>query len=69
MREVITGEELIDYLQQMLSAWIQDKDRYGAGDEWVKKDMDRMLACKDMVEALIHEPVNMGKDGTVTTGF
>ena len=28
-----------------------------------------MIACKNMVECLIGEPVNLQKDGKVTVGF
>ena len=31
--------------------------------------LDAMIACKEMVESLIEEPVNLGLDGKVTIGF
>ena len=72
MREgnkLISQETMLNYLQMMLTAWKSDVDRYGRDDRFVQKDLDRMCACKSMVETLIGQPVNLRIDGKVTVGF
>ena len=65
----VTVQQMLDYLQSYLDAWLADKEKYGMEDRTVKKDMDRLLGCKSMVEALIGVPVNLTLDGTVTIGY
>ena len=62
-------EQMINYLQQMLDKFTDEMERYGKDDRIVEKRFDDMIACKEMVEALIGEPVNLQKDGKVTVGF
>ena len=69
MEITVTQQQMLDYLQMFLNAWLTDKATYGMEDRTVKKDMDRLLACKSMVETLIGQPVNLTLDGTVTVGF
>lgn len=65
----VTVQQMLNYLQSYLDAWLLDKDKYGMEDRMVKKDMDRLLGCKSMVETLIGVPVNLTLDGTVTIGY
>ena len=65
----ITEESLINYLQSQMNDFIKEKERYGVEDRIVDRKYDAMIACKEMVESLIGEPVNLGLDGKVTTGF
>lgn len=65
----ITAQQMLNYLQTYLDAWLADKEKYGMEDRTVKKDMDRLLGCKGMVETLIGVPVNLTLDGTVTIGY
>ncbi len=65
----ITKENLINYLQSQMDDFTKDKERYGIEDRIVEHKLDAMIACKEMVESLIGEPVNLGLDGKVTTGF
>ena len=65
----ITAQQMLNYLQTYLDAWLADKEKYGMEDRTVQKDMDRLLGCKSMVETLIHMPVNLTLDGTVTIGY
>ena len=65
----ITKEGLINYLQQMMDKVQDEIKRYGKEDRIVSKRIDDMIACKEMVEAFIQEPVNLGLDGKVTVGF
>ena len=60
---------MINYLQQMMDRVQRDIARYGKEDRIVEKRIDDMIACKEMVEAFIQEPVNLGFDGKVTVGF
>lgn len=69
MEITVTQQQMLDYLQMFLNAWIEDKAHYGMEDRTVKKDMDRLLGCKCMVETLIGQPVNLMMNGTVTVGL
>lgn len=69
MKNTVTSKEMLDYLQMFLTAWLEDKDKYGMKDRMVLKDMDRLIACKSMVETLIGVPVNLQMNGEVTIGF
>lgn len=69
MEITVTQQQMLNYLQMFLDAWIDDKEKYGMEDRTVKKDMDRLLGCKCMVETLIGQPVNLTLDGTVTVGY
>ena len=64
-----TKEQMINYLQQMMDRVQRDIARYGKEDRMVEKRIDDMIACKEMVEAFIQEPINLGMDGKVTVGF
>lgn len=60
---------MLRYLNSMFDSWLVEKDKYGMDDRLVKSHMTGMLACKDMVEALIGMPVNLQLDGNLTLGF
>lgn len=60
---------MLQYLQEMMDRVQSDIKKYGVEDRMVEKRIDDMIACKEMVEALIMEPVNLQKDGKVTVGF
>ena len=68
-RTTINREELLQYLQSQLTDFEDERKKYGSYDRVVKRKLQAMIACKDMVEALLQEPVNLGKDGKVTVGF
>lgn len=61
-------EMMINYLQSMMNKFKHDEARYGM-DRHTEHLLDAMIACKEMAEALIGEPVNLRKDGKVTIGF
>lgn len=61
--------KMIAYLQSMLDDYGREYARYGREDRVVKEKLDAMIACKEMVEALIGLPVNLGLNGIVTVGF
>ena len=65
----ISKENLINYLQSQMDDFMKEKERYGIEDRLVEHKLDAMIACKEMVESLIEEPVNLGLDGKVTVGF
>lgn len=60
--------DLLRYLQSQMDDFMKELERYGI-DKHTEKKMDDMIACKEMVEALIQEPVNLQKDGKVTVGL
>lgn len=64
----VTKEKMLRYLQSMTDDFVAEEEKYGM-DNFVEKKLDALLACKDMVEALIEMPVNIGLDGKVTVGF
>ena len=53
----------------MMDDFKESEEKYGYEDRYVQKRLDDMIACKEMVEAIINEPVNLRKDGIVTIGF
>ena len=62
-------EKMLQYLQEMMDDMKEEEKRYGKEDRIVRNKVSAMIACKEMVEALIMEPVNLQKDGKVTVGF
>ena len=68
MRENVNAAAMLDYLQFLMDDFKENEARFGM-DDYTKKKMLDMIACKEMVEALIGTPVNLQKDGKVTTGF
>ena len=62
-------EKMLQYLQEMMDRVQSEIKQYGVEDRMVEKRISDMIACKEMVEALIREPVNLQKDGKVTVGF
>lgn len=65
----ITVEMMINYLQSQMNDFKKDEAEYGLEDRTTLNKLDAMIACKEMVESLINEPVNLQKDGKVTVGF
>lgn len=66
---MIAKEDLIRYLQSQMDDYKKNEMRYGMDDRIVEKKLDAMIACKEMVEAIIREPVNLQLDGKVTIGL
>lgn len=62
-------EQMIKYLQSMMDDFKKEEAQFGSEDRIVNKKLDAMIACKEMVETLIGEPVNLQLDGRVTVGF
>ena len=69
MDATVTVGELINYLQSQMNDFKKNEERYGIEDRFVERKLDAMIACKEMVEALIELPVNLQTDGKVTVGF
>ena len=64
----ITAEQMIAYLQERMNR-VKEMERKGYPEELIVKAIDEMISCKEMVETLICEPVNLQQDGRVTVGF
>ena len=62
-------DQMLAYLKSQMDDFKREERRYGIGNRIVMGKLDAMIACKEMVEALIGEPVNLRQDGTVTVGF
>ena len=69
MDKNFTAKDLLRYLQSQMDDFQEDLKRFGSDDRIVHSKLEAMIACKEMVEALIEEPVNLQKDGKVTVGF
>lgn len=65
----VAKQQLIDYLQGMLDGVKESEKRWGANDPLTQSQIDSMIACRVMVEAVIGEPVNLLVTGKVTIGF
>lgn len=66
--------KMINYLQEMLTKFnaMLAKNQKVPGyyrESEINRMFDGMIACKEMVEAMIGQPVNLRKDGKVTIGF
>ena len=61
-------QAFLTYLQSQMDNFQADLKKYGKKDRVVSKKCDAMIACKEMVEAILREPVNLGIDGIVTIG-
>lgn len=64
-----TKEQMIGYLQSMMDNFKKEEAQFGIEDRIVHHKLDAMIACKEMVEALIQKPVNLRLDGKVIVGF
>ena len=62
-------EQMLAYLQGMMDDFKKAEARWGIDNSGVIEKLDAMIACKEMVEALLQEPVNLGVNGIVTIGF
>lgn len=62
-------EQMINYLQSMMDEFKKREARLGIENDYTVELLDKMIACKEMVETLIGEPVNLQMDGKVTVGF
>lgn len=63
-----TKEDLLRYLQSMMDDFKRCEGK-NYPDFVLEHKVDAMIACKEMVEALIQEPVNLQSNGKVTVGF
>lgn len=68
MKEFVSSESLLNWLQMLLDEYMNET-KNGIEDRVTHDHLIAMLGCKEMVEALIGVPVNLQKDGKVTTGF
>ena len=62
-------DQMINYLQSMMDEFKRREAKFGIDNPYTEELLDKMIACKEMAEALIGEPVNLGLDGKVTVGF
>ena len=67
--KTFTANDLLNYLQSQMDDFQENLKKFGPENVMVEYKCSAMIACKEMVEALICEPVNLQKDGRVTVGF
>lgn len=60
--------DMLKYIQSQMDNFMEEKEKFGM-DVHTERKLDAMIACKEMVESIIGEPVNLLKDGRVTIGF
>lgn len=68
MKTEVKTKDLLAYIQDLFTEYLEDRERYGNNPREEHR-LQQLLGMKDMVENLIGEPVNLRKDGRVTTGF
>lgn len=66
--KTFSAKDLLTYLQSQMDDFKESEKEFGF-DRVTRDKMHAMIACKEMVEALIQYPVNLRKDGKVTLGF
>ena len=64
-----TTRALLKYLRSQMADFKKAEARFGIADRVVEHKLDAMIACKEMAESIIGQPVNLKLDGTVTIGF
>lgn len=64
-----TKADLIGYLQSQMDDFMKWESKYGMENPLVEFKLNNMIACKEMVESLLGEQVNLQADGRVTTGL
>ena len=64
-----TEEKMVKYLQAKMDKFKKLEAKYGFEDREVQHLLDEMIACKEMVEAILEQPVNLQQNGKVTVGF
>lgn len=62
-------EQMLAYLQSMMDEFKRREEKFGLDNVYTEDLLTQMIGCKEMVETLIGEPVNLRKDGKVTVGF
>lgn len=62
-------EKMLAYLQDQMNDWLKEREQFGDDDRIVIKKMHDLIACKEMVEVMIEEPVNLNRNGTITVGL
>lgn len=65
----VETQSMLDYIQELFTDWLADREKYGPDDRIVDHVFHQLIGMKTMVEILIGTPVNLQKDGKVTTGF
>ena len=51
---MITEKDLLNYLQNQMDDFKRNEEKFGMDRETEKK-LEAMIACKEMVESLIHK--------------
>ena len=69
LKKNVSASDRIAYLQVRLTHIQREIEKYGIEDTFVSMHLEHLIACKEMVEALIGAPVNLQQDGKVTIGF
>ena len=65
----VKTENLLDYIQAIFTMYLEEREKYGPDDRVVTRLFHEVIGMKKMTENLIHTPVNLQKDGKVTTGY
>ena len=69
MKTEVKTQDMLDYIQGVFTMYLEEREQYGPDERGVRRLFFECLGMKKMVENLIGVPVNLQKDGKVTTGF
>ena len=67
MKKTVSADSMLYYLQEAFTYALEQRKKYN--DDYSSKLISAVIAQKELVEAMIGEPVNLQKDGKVTVGF
>jgi len=69
MRKTVTAELMLEFLTDEWKKTHHLMEKLGLDDERCVTHCDMCIGMKELVEAMICEPVNLRMDGTVTLGL
>ena len=65
----IKPETILRYLQARYTDALEEGKKYGQDDRIYRRKIEQCIGMKELVEELLRVPVNLQRDGLVTTGF
>lgn len=65
----IMPETILRHLQARYTDALEEGKKYGQDDRVYRRKIEQCIGMKELVEELIGIPVNLQRDGLVTTGF
>ena len=69
MLESVKTHDMLNYIQALFTEYLANCEKYGRNGIREKDLLQQLLGMKTMVENLFGTPVNLQRDGKVTTGL